>query len=100
MILFNCVIFIVDRYGLLLSCHPYHTAVFQRLYIFLGPLKKGFLEGCRPFVGLDGCFLEGPTGVLLTIVGCDANGRFTHLHILWLWLRRKCTNLGNRFLRI
>nr|XP_027109085.1 uncharacterized protein LOC113728936 [Coffea arabica] len=36
--------------------------------------KLGFLEGCRPFVGFDGCFLKGPfDGVLLTAVALDAN---------------------------
>ena len=50
-------------------------AQFQRIYISLGALKKGFLEGCRPFIGLDGCFLKGPIGILLTAVGVDANGQ-------------------------
>ncbi|XP_071922607.1 uncharacterized protein [Coffea arabica] len=36
--------------------------------------KLGFLEGCRPFVGFDGCFLKGPFGgVLMTAVALDAN---------------------------
>eukprot|EP00256_Glycine_max_P059465 XP_014627987.1 uncharacterized protein LOC102669074 [Glycine max] len=30
---------------------------FQRLYICLASCKKGFVAGCRPFIGLDGCFL-------------------------------------------
>lgn len=32
---------------------------FKRFYVCLGPLKKGFKEGCRPFICLDGCFLKG-----------------------------------------
>lgn len=35
---------------------------------------KGFKEGCRPFVGLDGCHLKGKFGgVLLSAVALDAN---------------------------
>ena len=26
---------------------------FKRIYICLGPLKKGFTAGCRPLIGLD-----------------------------------------------
>ncbi|XP_027062862.1 uncharacterized protein [Coffea arabica] len=35
---------------------------------------NGFMEGCRPFLGFNGCFLKGPFGsVLLTAVAFDAN---------------------------
>ena len=34
-------------------------AIFDRLYICFEALKKGFLGGCRCFIGLDGCFLKG-----------------------------------------
>ncbi|KAL3502530.1 hypothetical protein ACH5RR_036979 [Cinchona calisaya] len=33
---------------------------FQRMYICFEALKRGFREGCRPAVGLDGCHLGGP----------------------------------------
>ena len=47
---------------------------FERLYICLNACKTGFLSGCRPVVGLDGCHLRGPhKGVLLTAVGIDPN---------------------------
>jgi len=47
---------------------------FKRLYCCLGPLKDGFKKGCRPFIGVDGCFLKGPfPGQLLSAVGIDAN---------------------------
>ncbi|KAI8546654.1 hypothetical protein RHMOL_Rhmol07G0136600 [Rhododendron molle] len=47
---------------------------FKRFYICWGALKKGFMEGCRPVIGLDGCHLKGPHGgILLTAVGIDAN---------------------------
>ncbi|KAK2634351.1 hypothetical protein Ddye_029143 [Dipteronia dyeriana] len=36
--------------------------------------KRGFLEGCRPFIGIDGCHLKGPYGcVILPAVALDAN---------------------------
>ena len=36
--------------------------------------RTGYLEGCRPFIGLDGCHLKGPFGgVLLSAVALDAN---------------------------
>ncbi|XP_027169607.1 uncharacterized protein LOC113769350 [Coffea eugenioides] len=47
---------------------------FLRIFISFRAQKLGFLEGCRPFVGFDGCFLKGPFGgVLLTAVALDAN---------------------------
>jgi len=33
---------------------------FASVYICLGPLKRGCLEGCRPIISLDGCFIKGP----------------------------------------
>ncbi|KAH0706247.1 hypothetical protein KY285_010754 [Solanum tuberosum] len=37
--------------------------------------KQGFLAGCRPIIGVDGCHLKGyqKGGQLLTTVGIDAN---------------------------
>jgi hypothetical protein len=37
-------------------------------------MKRGFLEGCKPIIGVDGCFLKGPfKGQLLSAVGRDGN---------------------------
>ncbi|KAK4400824.1 hypothetical protein Sango_1188500 [Sesamum angolense] len=48
--------------------------VLQRMYCCFGGLKKGFLDGCRPFIGLDGCFLKGMhKGQLLSAIGRDGN---------------------------
>ena len=48
--------------------------VFQRMYICLDALKKGFIAGCRKVLGLDGCFFKGATnGELLCAIGRDAN---------------------------
>jgi hypothetical protein len=47
---------------------------FGRLYVSLAAMKRGFLEGCRPIIGVDGCFLKGPfKGQLLSAVGRDGN---------------------------
>ena len=47
---------------------------FQRMYICLDALKKGFLASSRRVVGLDGCFFKGATnGELLCAIGRDAN---------------------------
>ncbi|XP_074322985.1 uncharacterized protein LOC141659942 [Apium graveolens] len=47
---------------------------FKRFYVCLGPLKAGFLSGCRPLIGLDRCHLKGPfKGILLSDVATDPN---------------------------
>ncbi|XP_021828203.1 uncharacterized protein LOC110768680 [Prunus avium] len=49
-------------------------AIFQRIYVCLAACKKGFLEGCRPVIGVDACPLKGPyPGQILTAVGVDGN---------------------------
>ncbi|XP_062147750.1 uncharacterized protein LOC133856711 [Alnus glutinosa] len=53
---------------------PDSEPMLQRLYMSLPAMKQGFLEGCRPVIGLDGCFLKGPyKGTLLAAVGRNAN---------------------------
>ena len=50
------------------------TATFQRLYICLAATRTGFKDGCRPLIGLDGCFLKGSyKGYLLSAISRDAN---------------------------
>ena len=47
--------------------------VFERVYVCLAACKKGWIEGCRPIVGLDGCFIKaGYSGQLLSAVSLDA----------------------------
>ncbi|XP_020972457.1 uncharacterized protein LOC110269142 [Arachis ipaensis] len=56
---------------------PEFLPLFDRLYISLDACKKGFIEGCRPFIGLDGCFLKGYySSQLLSAVGQDGNNHF------------------------
>ncbi|GJV43621.1 FAR1-related sequence 10 [Tanacetum coccineum] len=46
----------------------------QENYVCLGALKKGFREGGRELLGLDGAFMRGQyPGQMLTAVGVDAN---------------------------
>ncbi|KAK3195575.1 hypothetical protein Dsin_026885 [Dipteronia sinensis] len=47
---------------------------FHRLFLSFEAQKLGFLEGCRPFIDLDGCHLNGPFGgVLLSAMALDTN---------------------------
>ncbi|KAL5770339.1 hypothetical protein ACOSP7_014493 [Xanthoceras sorbifolium] len=62
-----------------------HQRSYNKLYIYgfvvrnifflsFEAQKLGFLQGCRPIIGLDGCHLKGIfPGVLLAAVGLDAN---------------------------
>nr|KAJ0193417.1 hypothetical protein LSAT_V11C800400910 [Lactuca sativa] len=50
------------------------TRQFRRIYVCLGPLKKGFKACLRDLVGLDGAFMKGPfSGHVLIVVGFDSN---------------------------
>ncbi|KAK4401417.1 hypothetical protein Sango_0882400 [Sesamum angolense] len=47
---------------------------FAKFYVMFDALRVGFLSGCRPIIGVDGCHLKGPHGgVLLTAVSIDPN---------------------------
>ncbi|XP_059299219.1 uncharacterized protein LOC132051950 [Lycium ferocissimum] len=48
---------------------------FLGLYVCFAACKQGFLAGCRPVIGVDGCHLKGyqKGGQLLTAVGIGAN---------------------------
>ncbi|XP_059663614.1 uncharacterized protein LOC132309316 [Cornus florida] len=47
---------------------------FQRIFICYAAMKKGFRDGCRPFLGVDGCFLKRSFGGhLLSAIACDGN---------------------------
>ncbi|KAL4286054.1 hypothetical protein AHAS_Ahas19G0047800 [Arachis hypogaea] len=50
---------------------------FMRMYMCLDAIKKGFLAGCRPIIGVDGCHLKGDHGQqLLVAVGRDPNDNY------------------------
>ena len=47
---------------------------FKRFFLSFDAMMKGFIRGCRPFIGVDGCHLKGPYGgVLLAAVALDGN---------------------------
>lgn len=49
---------------------------FKRIYICYHALKEGWKKGCRPILGLDGCFLKTVCGgQLLSAVGRDGNNQ-------------------------
>ncbi|TXG69669.1 hypothetical protein EZV62_004604 [Acer yangbiense] len=50
------------------------TTTFQRFFLSFEAQKKGIMEGCMPFIGIDGFHLKGPYGgVLLSAIALDAN---------------------------
>lgn len=75
---------------------------FQRVYICFEACKKGFRDGCRTLIGLDGCHIKGPhPGQLLTAVGIDGNnGLFPIAYAVvevenkstWLWFLKFLIN--------
>ncbi|KAK2647567.1 hypothetical protein Ddye_015056 [Dipteronia dyeriana] len=49
-------------------------STFQRFFVGFEAQRLGFIEGCRPFIDIDGYHLKGPYGgVLLSAVALDAN---------------------------
>lgn len=49
---------------------------FWGFYACFAAMKEGFLDGCRPIIGIDGAHLSGPNkGVLLQAVGIDPNNK-------------------------
>ncbi|KAI8554265.1 hypothetical protein RHMOL_Rhmol05G0084700 [Rhododendron molle] len=74
-----------------MSCNVF----FQRMFICFDAQAKRFLDGCRPFIGLDACFLKGPFGgQLMHAVGRDANNQMyplcmaiveAELKDSWVW---------------
>jgi len=56
---------------------PDNAHTFKRLLMSFEAMMTGFKRGCRPFIGVDGCFLKGPyKRVLLTAMGLDANNGY------------------------
>jgi len=79
--------------------NPGAPGVFDRLYICLEACKRGFKNGCRPLIGLDGCFLKGYYGgEFLTAVGQDGNNAYfviayafvdSETKDTWMWFLTK-----------
>ena len=46
----------------------------KRFFLCFDAMKKGFINGCRPFLRIDGCHLKGPFGgILLVAISLDGN---------------------------
>ena len=82
-------------------------AVFKAMYIGFSGLRKGFKEGCRRVIGLDGAFLKTYLGgILLSAVGTDGNNQMYPIawavveienEVCWSWfinILRQELNLG------
>ncbi|CAN1281004.1 hypothetical protein LINPERPRIM_LOCUS17595 [Linum perenne] len=75
----------------------YDGLTFQSIYICLDALKRGFKDGCRRFIGLDGCFLKGVTGwQILTAVSVDGNNGI--FPIAWAIVERESQSSWNWFM--
>lgn len=56
------------------SCTPIDNCRLDRFFVNFPRLKDSFMEGCRSFIGLNGCHLKEPfEGVLLFVVTLDSN---------------------------
>jgi hypothetical protein len=54
--------------------------VFRRIFIALRPCIEGFLEGCRPFIGVDASCLHGKyRGQLASATGVDSHNWLYHI---------------------
>ncbi|TXG60270.1 hypothetical protein EZV62_014843 [Acer yangbiense] len=86
-----------------------NTTTFQRIFVSFKTQRKGFLEGCRPFLGLDGCHLNGPYGgILLLAIALNANNGLypftycicegeTFLNWSWFCVRRIYANFRTAY---
>ncbi|CAH9125380.1 unnamed protein product, partial [Cuscuta epithymum] len=71
--------------------------VFRRMFICFESCKRNWLNGCRPLIGLDGCFLKGVTkGQLLAAVGVDGNDQM--VPIAWAVVDKENKNNWKWFL--
>ncbi|KAF6135276.1 hypothetical protein GIB67_021638 [Kingdonia uniflora] len=60
---------------------------------------EGCLIGCRPLLGLDGCFLKGKYGgVCLSIIGLDGNNGLFPIAVFFC--RSECTETWKKFLEM
>ena len=79
---------------------------FKRIYIRYNAQKVGFLGGCRPIIGLDGCYLEERfRGQILAATTRDANNKIFSVAFTlveqenkdsWVWfLQQFSDDIGN-----
>ncbi|KAL3508263.1 hypothetical protein ACH5RR_027664 [Cinchona calisaya] len=59
--------------------------IFKRMFIMFGAQKDGFVQGCRPVIGLDACHLKDKFGGhLMHAVGRDGNNQMYPLAMAWV----------------
>lgn len=91
-----------NRNTVKLSVHrqgPDEPATFKRMYICFHALKKGWKEGCRPILGLDGSFLKSYCcGEILAAVGRDSNNQM--FPVAWAVVEVENTDSWTWFLEI
>ncbi|MBA0789216.1 hypothetical protein Gotri_026473 [Gossypium trilobum] len=72
---------------------------FKRFYVFFEALKRGWKEGCRPILDLDGCFLKGLfKGELLAVVGKDGDNQI--YLVAWAIVEGECIDSWAWFLSL
>jgi hypothetical protein len=70
---------------------------FHGLFFCVNAAKQGFLDGCRPFIGLDGCFIKLTTGAqILAATGRDGNNNI--FPIAWAVVAKEDTENWKWFL--
>ncbi|XP_021767712.1 uncharacterized protein LOC110732104 [Chenopodium quinoa] len=80
--------------------------IFLRMFVCLRAVKDGFLKGCRPIIGVDGCHLKGAyPGQILVAVSKDGNNGIYPIawatceienKDTWIWfLQSLMDSLGN-----
>ncbi|XP_044454122.1 uncharacterized protein [Triticum aestivum] len=53
---------------------PHPGPRFHAMFYCINGAREGFLQGCRPFIGIDGCFIKLTTGAqILAATGRDGN---------------------------
>ncbi|KAK8655039.1 hypothetical protein V6N13_107631 [Hibiscus sabdariffa] len=73
-------------------------AMLFRIYVCFQALKQGWKDGCRPFIGVDGCWLKtAQKGELLVVVGRDANNQM--FPIAWVVVEVECASSWRWFLK-
>ncbi|XP_074310288.1 uncharacterized protein LOC141646207 [Silene latifolia] len=71
---------------------------FKRMYICLKQVKEGYINGCRPIIGVDGCHLKGPySGLCLVAVGIDCNNIYP---VAWAVVETENGESWSWFLRL
>jgi len=72
--------------------------VFQGIYICLGALKSGWMEGCRRIIGFDGAFLKGVCrGELLSCISKDGNNQM--YPVAWAVVNKESKDTWSWFIK-